>query len=67
VAKILDKQQPSADEIAKNYDQTRQGMLEQRRSDAFNSFLSALMSDYKKHNRIQTPKATRGREEAPDM
>jgi peptidyl-prolyl cis-trans isomerase D len=67
VAKILDKQEPSADEIAKNYDQTRQGMLEQRRSDAFNSFLSALMSDYKKHNRIQTPKATRGREEAPDM
>jgi len=52
VLKILEKQEPSADEIAKNFDQTRDQMLEERRSDAFNVFLSTVMADYKKHNRI---------------
>jgi peptidyl-prolyl cis-trans isomerase D len=65
VAKILDKQEPSADEIARNFDQTRAEILEQRRSDAFNVFLGALMNDYKKHNRIKTPRAKGGA--APDM
>jgi peptidyl-prolyl cis-trans isomerase D len=53
VAKILDKQQPTADDIAKNLDKTREQMLDQRRSDAFNLFLNTIMNDYKKHNRIQ--------------
>jgi peptidyl-prolyl cis-trans isomerase D len=53
VVKILDKQEPSADEIAKNLDQTKDQLLEQRRGQAFNVFLSAIMDDYKKHNRIQ--------------
>jgi peptidyl-prolyl cis-trans isomerase D len=57
VAKILDKQEPSADEIAKNFDQTRDGILEQHRSQAFNVFLSTVMDDYKKHNRIRIPKS----------
>jgi peptidyl-prolyl cis-trans isomerase D len=52
VAKLLEKQEPSADEIAKNFDQTRDQMLEQRRSDAFNVFLGGIMSDYKKNKRI---------------
>ena len=53
VAKILDKQEPSADDIAKNFDQTRDQILEQRRADAFNVFLSSVLDDYKKHNRIR--------------
>ena len=53
VAKLIDKQQPSPDEIAKNFDQTKDQMLEQRRSEAFNVFLSSTMNDYKKHNRIR--------------
>jgi len=57
VAKILDKQEPTADEIAKNLDLTRDGILERRRSDAFNVFLSSVLDDYKKHNRIVIPKA----------
>ena len=52
VAKILDKQEPSAADIAKNFDQTRDQMLEQRRSEAFNVFLSNVMADYKKNKRI---------------
>ncbi|MGA7341161.1 MAG: peptidylprolyl isomerase [Terracidiphilus sp.] len=53
VAKIVDKQEPGADEIQKNLDQTRDQILDQRRQDAFNIFLSGIMDDYKKHNRIQ--------------
>jgi peptidyl-prolyl cis-trans isomerase D len=53
VVKILDKQEPSADEIAKNLDQSKDQLLEQRRGQAFNVFLSAIMDDYNKHNRIQ--------------
>ncbi|MGD0627771.1 MAG: peptidylprolyl isomerase [Terracidiphilus sp.] len=53
VAKILDKQEPTADEIAKNLDQTRDQMLEQRRQDAFSIFLSGIMDEYKKKGRIR--------------
>ena len=58
VAKLVDKQEPTADEIAGNFDRTRDQILEQRRSDAFNVFLGGLMDEYKKHNRIRyNPKA----------
>ncbi len=53
VVKILDKQEPTAAEIAKNLDQTKDQILNQRRGEAFSVFLSNLMEDYKKHNRIQ--------------
>jgi peptidyl-prolyl cis-trans isomerase D len=53
VAKILNKQEPTAEEISKNLDQAKDQMLDQRRGEAFNVFLSAIMADYKKHNRIQ--------------
>jgi peptidyl-prolyl cis-trans isomerase D len=53
VAKIVDKQEPSAEDIAKNFDQTRDQMLEQRRQDAFGVFLSGIMDDYKKNKRIR--------------
>jgi peptidyl-prolyl cis-trans isomerase D len=53
VAKILDKQEPTAEEIARNFDQAKDQMLDQRRADAFNIFVSNLMDDYTKHNRIQ--------------
>jgi peptidyl-prolyl cis-trans isomerase D len=53
VAKIVDKQEPTADEIQKNMDQTRDQLLEQHRSEAFNIFMSGVLDDYKKHNRIR--------------
>jgi peptidyl-prolyl cis-trans isomerase D len=52
VAKIVDKQEPSADDIAKNFDQTRDQILDQRRSEAFQVFASNIINDYKKHNRV---------------
>ncbi|HUA91809.1 MAG TPA: peptidylprolyl isomerase [Terracidiphilus sp.] len=53
VAKIVDKQAPSADEIQKNFDQTREEILEQHREEAFNVFLSNVMNDYKKNKLIR--------------
>ena len=53
VAKIDDKQQPSADDIAKNFDQTRDALLEQHRNEAFSVFLSGVWNDYKKHNLVR--------------
>jgi peptidyl-prolyl cis-trans isomerase D len=60
VAKIVDKQEPSADEMAKNLDQTRDQMLEQRRNDAFGVFLSSVMDNYKKNKRIQINAKAKG-------
>ncbi|MGA3161844.1 MAG: peptidylprolyl isomerase [Terracidiphilus sp.] len=57
VAKLVDKQEPTAAEIAQNFDQTKDQILNQRRSEAFNVFLNVIMDDYKKHKRIVIPKA----------
>jgi peptidyl-prolyl cis-trans isomerase D len=53
VAKIDDKQQPTPDEIQKNFDPTRQQMLEQRRNEAFEVFASNVADGYKKRKLIQ--------------
>jgi peptidyl-prolyl cis-trans isomerase D len=53
VARIVDKQEPSADDIAKNLDQARQGILDQRQNQAFSVFASEVWNDYKKHNLIR--------------
>jgi peptidyl-prolyl cis-trans isomerase D len=60
VAKIVDKEQPSDDEIQKNFDQTRDQILDERRNDAFSIFLSGVMNDYKKHKLIQENAKTQG-------
>jgi peptidyl-prolyl cis-trans isomerase D len=52
VVKIDDKQEPTPDDIAKNFDQTRDQLLQQRRGDAFNVFLSGILDQYKKSKRI---------------
>jgi len=48
VAKLLEKQEPTAEEIAKNLDQTRDQVLDQRREEAFNIFVSATEDRFKK-------------------
>ena len=50
VAKLVDKQEPSADEITKNLDQTRDQILQERRSNVFNVFMSQIISEYTKIN-----------------
>jgi len=53
VAKLLDKQEPTPQDIQKNFDLTRDQILDQRRSEAFQLFASNITNDYKKHNRIR--------------
>lgn len=53
VAKIVEKQEPTPDEIQKNFDQTRDTILDQRRSEAFNVFASSIFNDYKEHGQIR--------------
>ncbi len=52
VARITDKQEPTAAEIDKSFDATRDQMLDEKRNEAFNVFVSNVMDDYKKHGRI---------------
>ncbi len=53
VAKLIDKQEPSADEIAKNLDQTRDQILEQKRQQVFEIFANNVFNEYKKSNRVR--------------
>ena len=57
VAKILDKQQPSGDDITKNFDATREALLGQRREDMFAVFTSNLTATYEKDKRIRMPRS----------
>jgi peptidyl-prolyl cis-trans isomerase D len=52
VAKIVDKQQPNADELAKNFDSTRDTLLNQRRDQMYEVFVSNLVSSYEKADRV---------------
>jgi peptidyl-prolyl cis-trans isomerase D len=56
VAKLIEKQQPSADEIAKNLDQTRDTLLKERRDEMFEVFVTSLVDKYQKEGRIRMNK-----------
>ena len=60
VAKLVDKQQPSADEVAKNLGQTRETMLNQQREEVFAVFVTSLTQTYQKQGRIVVNKAAQG-------
>lgn len=66
VAKIVDKQEPTPDEIQKNFDQARDQILQQRRTEAFNIFANDLWNDYKKHGQIRLNAKPKG-EQLPGM
>ena len=53
VAEVLLKQEPTADEIAKNFDKTRDELLDQGRNEAFSVFASGVWNDYKKRNLVR--------------
>jgi peptidyl-prolyl cis-trans isomerase D len=59
VAKLVDKKEPTADEIQKNLDRAREQIVDQRGEEAFNLFAGNVMNNYKKHNLIRiNPKST---------
>ena len=53
VVKLLDKQTPSAEDVAKNLEQTRQQLVGQRREEAFAVFVTSLTDKYQKEGRIR--------------
>jgi peptidyl-prolyl cis-trans isomerase D len=56
VAKIDDKQEPSTDEIAKNFDTTKEALLNQRREQMFEVFVTSLTDRYQKAGGIHMNK-----------
>ncbi len=53
VSKLTDKQQPSDADVAKNLDQTKDQLLEEKRQEAFQVFASNVISEYKKKNLVR--------------
>ncbi len=56
VAKINEKQEPTPDEIAKNFDTTREALLNERREQMFAVFVTALTDRYEKAGGIRMNK-----------
>ena len=52
VAKLTQKQQPTPDEIQKNFEQTRDSLLNQKRDEMYSVFVSNLVDQYQKDGRI---------------
>ncbi len=52
VLSVVDKQEPTADEIAKNLDQTRAQLLSQRQQEVFQIYVSTLADKYEKAGAI---------------
>jgi peptidyl-prolyl cis-trans isomerase D len=52
VAKIVDKQAPSADDIAKNLESQRETLLNQRREEMYGVFVTNLVQTYEKAGRV---------------
>jgi peptidyl-prolyl cis-trans isomerase D len=67
VLTVTDKQEPTADEIAKNFDQTREALLNDQREQMFRVFLGTLSQKYQDGGGIRLTKqpATPGLPGAP--
>jgi peptidyl-prolyl cis-trans isomerase D len=57
VLTVTDKQEPSADEVAKNFDQMREQLLNTQRNQVFNVFLGTLAQKYKDGGGVKLTKA----------
>ena len=52
VLQLTDKQQPTADDIAKNFSATKEKLVDAKRQEAFSVFVGTLMDKYEKGNAI---------------
>lgn len=53
VAKLTQKQEPTPDEIQKNFEKTRDSLLNQKRDEMFSVFVTNLVDQYQKEGRIR--------------
>ncbi len=58
VLQVVDKQEPTTDEIAKNFNDTREKMLNTKKSEVFNIYLGTLADKYKKAGLIHSKAPT---------
>ena len=56
VAKILEREEPTEDQISANFGQTRDALLEQRREQVFAIFITSLQDKYQKDGLIRLNK-----------
>ncbi len=56
VLKVLDKQQPPAEEVTKNLGKTRQQLVGQRREEMFAVFVTSLTTQYEKAGQVRMNK-----------
>jgi peptidyl-prolyl cis-trans isomerase D len=56
VLTVLDKQEPTADEIAKNFDKTREQLLSERQDEIFRVYMGNLMEKYEKGGAVRYSK-----------
>jgi peptidyl-prolyl cis-trans isomerase D len=66
VAKLVDKQEPTAAELSQNFDQTRDQILSQRREQAFSVFLSNVWDNYRQHGLVRMNAKPQG-QQTPGM
>jgi peptidyl-prolyl cis-trans isomerase D len=60
VLRVTDKQEPSADDTAKNFDQTREQLEGQQRDEIFRVYLGTLADKYEKGGGVKYAKAAAG-------
>ena len=56
VLSVIDKQEPSADEIAKNFTQTREQLLNEQHEEIFRVYISGLSEQYEKSGAVRYAK-----------
>ncbi|MGC9199569.1 MAG: peptidyl-prolyl cis-trans isomerase [Acidobacteriaceae bacterium] len=59
IVQLLDRQQPTPDEVQKHFDATRETLVEQQRQEAFSVFVDAVMRRYEKAGAIIYSKKSR--------
>lgn len=59
VLAVTDKQEPSTDDIAKNFNQTRNQMLNQKREEVFDIYVGTLQAKYEKAGAIRQKAPTK--------
>lgn len=65
VLSLTDKQEPSAEDMAKNFDTTREQLLSQQREEVFRVFMGTLSDKYKKGGGIRLTKKAATPEDSP--
>jgi peptidyl-prolyl cis-trans isomerase D len=53
VLSVIDKQEPTAEDIAKNFDATREGLLNQQRDEIFRVYIGDLTQKYEKSGAVR--------------